>query len=79
MKNVVIAASSKLQKDINKWVKYFESNNYNILNYPKSIDKDEFLQLYPNIHKNFFKSIIKTDIFFLMNEDKNKIKRIYWC
>ncbi|MDD2391636.1 MAG: hypothetical protein PHU94_01700 [Bacilli bacterium] len=73
-KNVVIAASSKLQKDINKWIKYFENNNYMVLDYPKLIDKDNFLRLYPNVYREFFKSIVKADIFFLMNEDKNQIE-----
>lgn len=72
-KKVVISGSSKLQDKINFWVKYFEDRDYEILDYPKSIDKDKFIELYPNVHKHFYESIMDTDILFIMNEDKNNI------
>lgn len=74
MKNVVIAGSAKLQKKIDKWIKYFEENDYNILDYPKEIEKIKFKELYPDIHKEFLQNIIKTDILFIMNENKNNIE-----
>lgn len=73
MKKVVLAGSVSMQKEINKWRKYWEKN-YIVLDYPKPIDKDQFLKLYPNVHKEFFKKIIQTDILFVMNENKNNIK-----
>jgi hypothetical protein len=33
-----------------------------------------FLELYPKVHTDFFKSIQETDILFIMNEDKNDIE-----
>ena len=71
MKKVVIAGSAKLQKEINKWLKIFESKNYEILDYPRKIEQEKFIELYPSIHKTFFERITKTDMLFIMNEDKN--------
>ncbi len=71
MKKVVIAGSAKLQKEINKWLKIFESKNYEILDYPRKIEQERFIELYPSIHKTFFEYITKTDMLFIMNEDKN--------
>ena len=71
---IVIAGSSKLQDKVNYWVEYFKNNDYDVLDYPKPIYKEQFIKLYPNIHKEFFKNITKTDVLFIMNEDKNNIK-----
>ena len=71
MKKVVIAGSAKLQNDINYWKQKFSDNNYEILDYPKAIEKEKFMELYPNVHKEFFENITKTDMLFIMNEDKN--------
>lgn len=54
MKKVVIAGSTKLQNEINNWKTFFESQNYQVLDYPKKIDKEHFTKLYPNIYKDFF-------------------------
>lgn len=71
MKKVVIAGSAKLQSDINGWKQKFSNSNYEVLDYPKEIDQEKFIELYPSIHKEFFENIIRTDILFIMNEDKN--------
>lgn len=71
MKKIVIAGSAKLQKEINYWLKIFESKNYEILDYPKEIEKSKFMELYPNIHIEFLENILKADMLFVMNEDKN--------
>lgn len=71
MKKVVIVGSVKLQNDINYWKQKFSDNNYEILDYPKAIEKEKFMELYPSVHKEFFENITKTDILFIMNEDKN--------
>lgn len=73
MKKVVIAGSAKLQKQINKWLKIFESKNYEILDYLRAIEESKFIELYPNIHIEFLENITKTNMLFLMNEDKNGI------
>lgn len=74
MKKVVISGSSKLQDKINYWIEHFQKKNYEILDYPRPIDDEAFIQLYPNIHKEFFENITKTNLLFIMNEDKNNIK-----
>lgn len=71
MKKIVIAGSAKLQKEVNKWINIFESNNYEILDYPRAIEETKFMELYPNIHIEFLENITKADILFIMNEDKN--------
>ena len=71
MKKVVIVGSAKLQNNINYWKEKFSNNNYEILDYPKAIEKEKFMELYPNVHKEFFENITKTDMLFIMNEDKN--------
>ena len=71
MKKVVIVGSAKLQNNINYWKEKFSNNNYEILDYPKAIEKERFMELYPNVHKEFFENITKTDMLFIMNEDKN--------
>ena len=71
MQKVVIVGSAKLQNDINYWKQKFSDNNYEVLDYPTEIKKEKFMELYPNVHKDFFENITKTDILFIMNEDKN--------
>ncbi len=78
MKKVVIVWSTSLQDKISLWLKYW-NNNYDVIAYPKKIEKEFFLEKYPNIHINFFKNIIKSDIVFLMNENKNNIKWYIWA
>lgn len=74
MKKVVIAGSAKLQKEINKWINYFETRNYEVIDYPKEIEESRFIELYPDIHTEFLQNITTTDILFIMNEDKNNIE-----
>lgn len=71
MKKVVIAGSAKLQQEIHNWREFFESKDYEVLDYPKKIEETKFIELYPNVHKEFFENITKTDMLFIMNEDKN--------
>ncbi len=73
MKKIVIAGSGKLQIEINKWLKFFESENYKILDWPRPIEDTKFLELYPKIHTEFLENVTKTDMLFVMNEDKNGI------
>ncbi|MCI8671497.1 MAG: hypothetical protein HFI36_05635 [Bacilli bacterium] len=74
MKNLVISASLSLDERISYWVKYFNNLNYNVLNYPKKINENNFLEIYPSIYRDFLESIIKADTLFIMNEDKNGVK-----
>lgn len=73
MKKVVIAGSAKLQEQINYWITYFKNQNYEVLDYPKEIEKSKFMELYPAIHTEFLEKVTQTDMLFLMNEDKDGI------
>lgn len=74
MKKIVISGSSKLQDKINDWVNYFEEKNYEVLYYPKVIEPENYSFELPIAYGNFYTSLENTDVFFLMNEDKNGIK-----
>lgn len=73
MKKIAIAGSTKLQKQVDKWLNFFENKNYEILDYPRGIEETMFMELYPIIHTNFLDNITKTDMLFIMNEDKNGV------
>lgn len=70
---VVISGSASLQDKTEKWLNYFQDLNYLVIDYPRKIDENNFLKLYPDVHKKFFNAITDSNIFFLMNEDKNGI------
>jgi len=73
MKKIVISGSSSLQDNANKWVKHWESNDYEVLDWPQPIEKGKLIEKYPKVHKDFYRNITKTDTLFIMNEDKNNI------
>jgi len=71
---VVIAGSANLKNEINRWIQYWNRlPKHLVIDFPKTISKDNFDYLYPNVYKEFFEKIIETDILFIMNEDKNNI------
>lgn len=72
MKKIVVSGSSKLQKELMTLLNELRGK-YEVLNYPKSIKVQDFMAVYPEVHKNFYESIAKTDVFLLFNEDKNGI------
>lgn len=74
MKKIVISGSSKLQDKVNYWLEHFKNKNYEILDYPKLIEQDNYVKELPQVYKNFYTSLENTDIFFLMNEEKKGIK-----
>ena len=74
MKKIVISGSSKLQDKIEYWVSYFKNLNYEILDYPKYTEPSEYEKTLPKIYKNFYTALENTDVYFLMNEEKNGIK-----
>ena len=71
MQKVVIAGSAKLQDNINYWKQKLSDKNYEVLDYPKAIEKEKFMELYPSVHKEFFENITKTNLLFIMNENEN--------
>ena len=74
MKNVVIAGSASLHEAIEKWVRYWNlQDGHTVTNYPKTIPKERFIEEYPNVHRDYFKSLKEADILFVANEEKRGI------
>lgn len=73
MKKIVIAGSASLQKELGKLICELE-NNYKILDYPKAIAEEFFMQEYPKVHSEFFQNILNADILLVANFDKKGIK-----
>ena len=74
MKKIVISGSSKLQDKVNYWMEHFKNKDYEILNYPKLTQPEDYMTSLPIVYKDFYTDLENTDIFFLMNEEKNGIK-----
>ena len=74
MKKIVISGSSKLQDKVEYWISYFKNLNYEILDYPKYIKPSEYEKTLPIIYKDFYTALENTDVYFLMNEEKNGIR-----
>lgn len=74
MKKIVISGSSKLQDKVNYWLDYFKNKDYEILDYPKIIEQDNYIKELPKVYKYFYTALENTDVYFLMNEEKNGIK-----
>lgn len=72
---IVIAGSSSLQDNITKWKNFWNAkNNFEVIDFPLAIKGKNFIKIYPKVHKKFFRNILKADILFIANEDKNGIK-----
>lgn len=74
MKKIVISGSSKLQDKVNYWLEYFESKNYEILDYPKFIEKENYNTELPKVYQNFYTALENTNVLFLVNEKKDGIQ-----
>ena len=74
MRKIVISGSSKLQDKVNYWLDYFKNKNYEIIDYPKFIEHDNYDKELSKIYKDFYTALENTNVFFLMNEEKNGIK-----
>lgn len=74
MKKIVISGSSKLQDKVNYWIKHFEEKDYEILDYPKLIEQENYEKELPKVYEDFYTALENTDVFFLMNEEKKGIK-----
>lgn len=73
MKTIVISGSSKLKECVNYWCNYFKENGYEILDYPKFIEEENYKDELPKIYSDFYTALNNTDTYFLMNEEKNSI------
>lgn len=76
MEKVVISGSAKLKKDLIFWYNHFIEYGYEVLNYPKPIEDDDYTNTLPKVYSNFYSSIKDADIFFLMNEKKMELMDI---
>lgn len=72
MKKIVVSGSASLQPKIKELLEKLK-HNYNVLDYPKAISEESFLNDYPQIHKNFYNNIANTDVLLIFNEDKNGV------
>lgn len=73
MKKVVISCSSKLHDKVGKWIEHFSNLGYEVLDYPKLIKEGNYVKELPKIYEDFYKALENTDMYFLMNEEKNGI------
>lgn len=74
MKKIVISGSSKLQDKINYYLNYFKDRGFEILDYPKKVEEENLMIDLPKIYNDFYTALENTDVFFLMNEEKNGIE-----
>lgn len=72
-KKIVISASASQTEAIEKWIKYWGGEGCEIANYPIGISEEDFVDIYPKVHKDFYRSLFECDIHFIANEDKNGI------
>jgi len=70
---IIISGSSKLSKQVIDWKNYFQELGYQVLDHPKLIHPNKIKEELPKVYQEFYKNLEQTDIFFLMNEDKNDI------
>ncbi len=73
MEKLVIAGSASLQKEIGMLIEKLKED-YIIIDSPRTISKEKFLEIYPERHKEFFENIKNTDVLLLFNNDKNGIE-----
>lgn len=74
MKKLIIAGSSKLQERAAYWRGYFEGRGYEIIDYPVPVSEEgDYAENLTDIYVSFYQNLDRTDVFFLMNEDKNDI------
>lgn len=72
---VVIAGSASLQDNIAKWKNFWNTkDNFEVIDFPLAIKGKNFIKIYPEVHKKFFRNILKADILFVANENKNGIE-----
>ena len=73
MRKIVIAGSAKFYKEALELKKELENKDYNVIDYPKSINvniEEEYKQAY----ERFYDNLSKTDDLILFNLDKNGIE-----
>lgn len=75
MKKIVIAGSVSLPEAIECWTSYWNNQDgYTVINFPRQITQDNFLEEYPRVHREFFVSLNDADVVFVANEEKKGIQ-----
>lgn len=72
-KKIVIAASSKFEKEIGEWKNILEEKEYQVIKYPEKITGD-FLPGYNVEFDRHYRKIQECDVLFVLNLEKNNIK-----
>ena len=73
MDKIVVSGSVVLQRQLGVLLEKLHGK-YEILDYPKPIPKDKFVEKYSEVHKSFYESICKTDVLLIANFDNKGIK-----
>lgn len=74
MKKVVISGSVRLQQGLKKWNQRWLSAGFDVIYLPELIDHDEnFTAAYKDTYRRLYKSLLRTDVLFVMNENKHGV------
>lgn len=73
MRKIVISGSAKFYKEALELKEKLENLNYNVIDYPRSIDVTNEEE-YKSVYERFYDSVSKTDDLILLNLDKNGIE-----
>ncbi len=72
MKKIVISGSAKLSKELEHWNRWWQKSGFEVLYCPELIDSNvDFSKAYKETYEHFYKSLLNSDLLFLMNENKN--------
>jgi hypothetical protein len=74
MKQVVISGSAKRQPELKKWKHWWQDAGFEVLYCPELIDPtSDFLPAYQEAYRDIYENLLRTDILFVMNEDKKDV------
>ena len=73
MRKIVISGSAKFYKEALELKEKLENLNYNVIDYPRSIDVTNEEE-YKLAYERFYDSVSRTDDLILLNIDKNGIE-----
>lgn len=74
MKKIVISGSANIQKDLQNWNQWWADAGFEVLYCPDLIDfNKDFNSAYKDTYERFYRSLLKSDVLFVANEDKEGI------
>jgi hypothetical protein len=74
MIKTVITSSASLQTELQHWRSVLIKTGHEIIDWPKPIDQNNFIEDYPDIHIEFFKNIEQAEKLFVLNADRKGIE-----